>query len=138
MYKPMPGKVKDYIAIPKLNGYQSLHSTMVGPVGMPIEFQIRTILMDQVADAGVAAHWVYKDGKEEMSDVQKRAHQWLQSLIDLEDASHDPQEFLEHVKIDLFPDSVYIFTPKGHIRALPRGATALDFDYSVHSYLGNI
>ena len=137
MYKPMPGKVKDYIAIPKLNGYQSLHSTMVGPVGMPIEFQIRTILMDQVADAGVAAHWVYKDGKEEMSDVQKRAHQWLQSLIDLEDASHDPQEFLEHVKIDLFPDSVYIFTPKGHIRALPRGATALDFAYSVHSDLGN-
>jgi len=93
--------------------------------------------MDQVADAGVAAHWVYKDGKEEMSDVQKRAHQWLQSLIDLEDASHDPQEFLEHVKIDLFPDSVYIFTPKGHIRALPRGATALDFAYSVHSDLGN-
>ena len=137
MYKPMPGKVKDYIAIPKLNGYQSLHTTMVGPVGMPIEFQIRTFVMDQVADAGVAAHWVYKDGQEEMSEVQKRAHQWLQSLIDLEDASHDPQEFLEHVKIDLFPDSVYVFTPKGHIRALPRGATALDFAYSVHSDLGN-
>jgi GTP pyrophosphokinase len=137
MYKPMPGKFKDYIAIPKLNGYQSLHTTMVGPVGMPIEFQIRTMTMEQLADAGVAAHWVYKDGKEEMSDVQKRAHQWLQSLIDLEDASHDPQEFLEHVKIDLFPDSVYVFTPKGHIRALPRGATALDFAYSVHSDLGN-
>ena len=133
----MPGKFKDYIAIPKINGYQSLHTTMVGPLGMPIEFQIRTSLMDQVADAGVAAHWVYKDGKEEMTEVQKRAHQWLQSLIDLEDASHDPQEFLEHVKIDLFPDSVYIFTPKGHIRALPRGATALDFAYSVHSDLGN-
>ena len=137
IYKPMPGKFKDYIAIPKINGYQSLHTTMVGPLGMPIEFQIRTSLMDQVADAGVAAHWVYKDGKEEMTEVQKRAHQWLQSLIDLEDASHDPQEFLEHVKIDLFPDSVYIFTPKGHIRALPRGATALDFAYSVHSDLGN-
>ena len=137
MFKPMPGKVKDYIAIPKLNGYQSLHTTMVGPVGMPIEFQIRTFVMDQVADAGVAAHWVYKDGQEEMSEVQKRAHQWLQSLIDIEDASHDPQEFLEHVKIDLFPDSVYVFTPKGHIRALPRGATALDFAYSVHSDLGN-
>jgi GTP pyrophosphokinase len=137
MYKPMPGKFKDYIAIPKLNGYQSLHTTMVGPVGMPIEFQIRTTIMEQLADAGVAAHWVYKDGKEEMSDVQKRAHQWLQSLIDLEDASHDPQEFLEHVKIDLFPDSVYVFTPKGHIRGLPRGATALDFAYSVHSDLGN-
>jgi GTP pyrophosphokinase len=129
MYKPMPGKVKDYIAIPKLNGYQSLHTTMVGPVGMPIEFQIRTILMDQVADAGVAAHWVYKDGNEEMSDVQKRAHQWLQSLIDLEDASHDPQEFLEHVKIDLFPDSVYIFTPKGHIRALPPHAESISLWY---------
>ena len=137
MYKPMPGKFKDYIAIPKLNGYQSLHTTMVGPVGMPVEFQIRTILMNQVADAGVAAHWVYKDGKEEMTEVQKRAHQWLQSLVDLENASHDPQEFLEHVKIDLFPDSVYVFTPKGHIRALPRGATALDFAYSVHSDLGN-
>ena len=137
IYKPMPGKFKDYIAIPKINGYQSLHTTMVGPLGMPIEFQIRTSLMDQVADAGVAAHWVYKDGKEEMTEVQKRAHQWLQSLIDLEDASHDPQEFLEHVKIDLFPDSVYVFTPKGHIRALPRGSTALDFAYSVHSDLGN-
>jgi GTP diphosphokinase / guanosine-3',5'-bis(diphosphate) 3'-diphosphatase len=137
MYKPMPGKFKDYIAIPKLNGYQSLHTTLVGPVGTPIEFQVRTELMNQVADAGVAAHWIYKDGKEEMSEVQKRAHVWLQSLIDLENASHDPQEFLEHVKIDLFPDSVYVFTPKGHIRALPRGATALDFAYSVHSDLGN-
>ena len=137
MYKPMPGKFKDYIAIPKLNGYQSLHTTLVGPFGMPIEFQIRTQAMHQVAEAGVAAHWVYKDGKDEMSEVQTRAHQWLQSLIDLQDASHDPQEFLEHVKIDLFPDSVYVFTPKGQIRALPRGATALDFAYSVHSDLGN-
>ncbi len=137
LYKPMPGKFKDYIAIPKLNGYQSLHTTMIGPFGMPVEFQIRTLLMHQVAEAGVAAHWVYKDGREEMTDVRERAHQWLQSLIDLEDASQDPQEFLEHVKIDLFPDSVYVFTPKGHIRALPRGATALDFAYSVHSDLGN-
>jgi GTP pyrophosphokinase len=137
MFKPMPGKFKDYIAIPKLNGYQSLHTTLVGPVGTPIEFQIRTQLMNQVADAGVAAHWIYKDGKEEMSEIQQRAHQWLQSLIDLENSSHDPQEFLEHVKIDLFPDSVYVFTPKGHIRALPRGSTALDFAYSVHSDLGN-
>lgn len=137
MYKPMPGKFKDYIAIPKLNGYQSLHTTLVGPVGTPIEFQIRTEFMNQLADAGVAAHWIYKDGTDEMSEIQKRAHQWLQSLIDLENSSHDPQEFLEHVKIDLFPDSVYIFTPKGHIRALPRGATALDFAYSVHSDLGN-
>lgn len=137
MFKPIPSKIKDYIAIPKLNGYQSLHTTMVGPFGMPIEFQIRTKIMNQVANAGVAAHWVYKDGVEEMSEIQKRAHQWLQSLVDLEDASHDPQEFLEHVKIDLFPDSVYVFTPKGQIRGLPRGATALDFAYSVHSDLGN-
>lgn len=138
MYKPMPGKFKDYIAIPKLNGYQSLHTTLVGPFGMPVEFQIRTQAMHQIAEAGVAAHWVYKEGVDsEMSDVQNRAHQWLQSLIDLQDTSHDPQEFLEHVKIDLFPDSVYVFTPKGQIRALPRGATALDFAYSVHSDLGN-
>lgn len=138
MYKPMPGKFKDYIAIPKLNGYQSLHTTLVGPFGMPVEFQIRTQAMHQIAEAGVAAHWVYKEGQDgEMSDVQNRAHQWLQSLIDLQDTSHDPQEFLEHVKIDLFPDSVYVFTPKGQIRALPRGATALDFAYSVHSDLGN-
>lgn len=138
MYKPMPGKFKDYIAIPKLNGYQSLHTTLVGPFGMPVEFQIRTQAMHQIAEAGVAAHWVYKEGADsEMSDVQNRAHQWLQSLIDLQDTSHDPQEFLEHVKIDLFPDSVYVFTPKGQIRALPRGATALDFAYSVHSDLGN-
>ena len=138
MYKPMPGKFKDYIAIPKLNGYQSLHTTLVGPFGMPVEFQIRTQSMHQIAEAGVAAHWVYKEGHDvEMSEVQSRTHQWLQSLIDLQDASHDPQEFLEHVKIDLFPDSVYVFTPKGQIRALPRGATALDFAYSVHSDLGN-
>lgn len=137
MYKPMPGKFKDYIAIPKLNGYQSLHTTLVGPFGMPVEFQIRTIAMHQIAEAGVAAHWVYKNGSGELSEVQSRAHQWLQSLIDIQDTSNDPQEFLEHVKIDLFPDSVYVFTPKGQIRALPRGATALDFAYSVHSDLGN-
>ena len=137
MYKPMPGKFKDYIAIPKLNGYQSLHTTLVGPFGMPVEFQIRTIAMHQVAEAGVASHWVYKDGSGDLSDIQSRAHQWLQSLIDLQNTSHDPQEFLEHVKIDLFPDSVYVFTPKGQIRALPRGATALDFAFSVHSDLGN-
>ena len=137
IYKPMPGKFKDYIAIPKLNGYQSLHTTLVGPFGMPVEFQIRTIAMHQIAEAGVAAHWVYKEGSGELSEVQNRAHQWLQSLIDLQDTSNDPQEFLEHVKIDLFPDSVYVFTPKGQIRALPRGATALDFAYAVHSDLGN-
>jgi len=137
IYKPMPGKFKDYIAIPKLNGYQSLHTTLLGPSGVPVEFQIRTSDMHAIAEAGVAAHWAYKDGSPDMSEVQSRAHQWLQSLIDIQDSSGDSQEFLEHVKIDLFPDAVYVFTPKGQIRALPRGATALDFAYSIHSDLGN-
>ena len=137
LYKPMPGKFKDYVAIPKLNGYQSLHTTLLGPSGVPVEFQIRTGDMHAVAEAGVAAHWAYKDGSPDMSEVQNRAHQWLQSLIDIQDSSGDSQEFLEHVKIDLFPDAVYVFTPKGQIRALPRGATALDFAYSIHSDLGN-
>jgi guanosine-3',5'-bis(diphosphate) 3'-pyrophosphohydrolase len=137
LYKPMPGKFKDYIAIPKLNGYQSLHTTLLGPSGVPVEFQIRTSDMHAVAESGVAAHWAYKDGSPDMSEVQNRAHQWLQSLIDIQDSSGDSQEFLEHVKIDLFPDAVYVFTPKGQIRALPRGATALDFAYSIHSDLGN-
>ena len=137
LYKPMPGKFKDYIAIPKLNGYQSLHTTLLGPSGVPVEFQIRTTEMHAVAEAGVAAHWAYKDGSPDMSEVQNRAHQWLQSLIDIQDTSVDSQEFLEHVKIDLFPDAVYVFTPTGQIRALPRGATALDFAYSIHSDLGN-
>ena len=137
LYKPMPGKFKDYIAIPKLNGYQSLHTTLVGPSGVPVEFQIRTADMHAVAESGVAAHWAYKDGSPELSEVQNRAHQWLQSLVDIQDNSGDSQEFLEHVKIDLFPDAVYVFTPKGQIRALPRGATALDFAYSIHSDLGN-
>jgi GTP pyrophosphokinase len=133
----MPGKFKDYIAIPKLNGYQSLHTTLVGPFGMPVEFQIRTQDMHRVAEEGVAAHWAYKDGDDHLTEMQTRAHQWLQSLVDIQDNSGDSQEFLEHVKIDLFPDAVYVFTPKGQIRALPRGATALDFAYAVHSDLGN-
>ena len=137
IYKPMPGKFKDYISIPKLNGYQSLHTTLVGPSGVPVEFQVRTADMHAVAEAGVAAHWAYKEGSPELSEVQNRAHQWLQSLVDIQDNSGDSQEFLEHVKIDLFPDAVYVFTPKGQIRALPRGATALDFAYSIHSDLGN-
>lgn len=137
LYKPMPGKFKDYIAIPKINGYQSLHTTLVGPFGMPIEFQIRTQTMHQIAEAGVASHWMYKDGIAELSDVQNRAHHWLQSLLDIQSQSRDAHEFLEHIKIDLFPDAVYVFTPKSHIRALPRGATALDFAYAVHSDLGN-
>lgn len=137
LYKPMPGKFKDYIAIPKVNGYQSLHTTLVGPFGTPVEFQIRTREMHQIAEAGVAAHWMYKQQNEEFTEVQKHAHQWLQSLLDIQSQTGDSQEFLEHVKIDLFPDAVYVFTPKGEIRNLPRGATALDFAYAVHSDIGN-
>ncbi|WP_347556758.1 bifunctional (p)ppGpp synthetase/guanosine-3',5'-bis(diphosphate) 3'-pyrophosphohydrolase [Robbsia sp. KACC 23696] len=137
LYKPVPGKFKDYIAIPKVNGYQSLHTTLVGPFGTPVEFQIRTVSMHEIAESGVAAHWLYKNGSADLNDVQARAHQWLKSLLDLQSEAGDSAEFLEHVKIDLFPDAVYVFTPKSKIMALPRGATALDFAYSVHSELGN-
>src|SRR6266702_4321646 len=137
LYKPVPGKFKDYIAIPKVNGYQSLHTTLVGPFGAPIEFQIRTRAMNRIADAGVASHWLYKISDAEINEVQKRAHQWLKSLLDIQSEVGDSSEFLEHVKIDLFPDAVYVFTPKSKIMALPRGATALDFAYSIHSDLGN-
>jgi len=137
LYKPVPGKFKDYIAIPKVNGYQSLHTTLVGPFGAPIEFQVRTRKMHEIAEAGVAAHWLYKNGGADLNDVQKRAHQWLKSLLDIQSEAGDSSEFLEHVKIDLFPDAVYVFTPKSRIMALPRGSTALDFAYSIHSDLGN-
>ncbi|HEF4723971.1 TPA: bifunctional (p)ppGpp synthetase/guanosine-3',5'-bis(diphosphate) 3'-pyrophosphohydrolase [Burkholderia multivorans] len=137
LYKPVPGKFKDYIAIPKINGYQSLHTTLVGPFGAPIEFQVRTRKMHEIAEAGVAAHWLYKNGGADLNDVQKRAHQWLKSLLDIQSEAGDSSEFLEHVKIDLFPDAVYVFTPKSKIMALPRGATALDFAYSIRSDLGN-
>ncbi|WP_369051541.1 RelA/SpoT family protein [Burkholderia gladioli] len=137
LYKPVPGKFKDYIAIPKMNGYQSLHTTVVGPFGAPIEFQVRTRKMHEIAEAGVAAHWLYKNGGADLNDVQMRAHQWLKSLLDIQSEAGDSSKFLEHVKIDLFPDAVYVFTPKSKIMALPRGATALDFAYSVHSDLGN-
>ncbi|MBV8208705.1 MAG: bifunctional (p)ppGpp synthetase/guanosine-3',5'-bis(diphosphate) 3'-pyrophosphohydrolase, partial [Burkholderiaceae bacterium] len=137
LYKPVPGKFKDYIAIPKVNGYQSLHTTLVGPFGAPIEFQVRTRKMHEIAEAGVAAHWLYKNGGADLNDVQKRAHQWLKSLLDIQSEAGDSSEFLEHVKIDLFPDAVYVFTPKSKIMALPRGSTALDFAYSIHSDLGN-
>jgi len=137
LYKPVPGKFKDYIAIPKVNGYQSLHTTLVGPFGTPIEFQIRTRKMHEIAESGVAAHWLYKNGSADLNDVQKRAHQWLSSLLDIQSEAGDSTEFLEQVKIDLFPDAVYVFTPKSRIMPLPRGATALDFAYGVHSDLGN-
>jgi RelA/SpoT family (p)ppGpp synthetase len=137
LYKPVPGKFKDYIAIPKVNGYQSLHTTLIGPYGMPVEVQIRTQAMNRIAEAGVASHWLYKSTDAEISEVQQRTHKWLQSLLDIQQASGDPAEFLEHIKVDLFPDEVYVFTPKGKIMAMPRGASAVDFAYAVHTDIGN-
>ncbi|MDP1653653.1 MAG: bifunctional (p)ppGpp synthetase/guanosine-3',5'-bis(diphosphate) 3'-pyrophosphohydrolase [Rhodocyclaceae bacterium] len=135
-YKPVPGKFKDYIAIPKGNGYQSLHTTLIGPYGTPVEVQIRTTEMNHVAEAGVASHWLYKDDKS-LSELQQRTHKWLQSLLELQSASGDSAEFLEHLKIDLFPGEVYVFTPMGKILPLPRGSTAVDFAYAVHTDIGN-
>jgi GTP pyrophosphokinase len=137
LYKPMPGKFKDYIAIPKLNGYQSLHTTLIGPYGTPVEFQVRTQDMHRVAESGVAAHWLYKNEEGSLTDLQHRTHAWLQSLLDIQQQTGDSAEFLEHVKVDLFPDSVYVFTPKSKIIALPRGATALDFAYTIHTDIGD-
>ena len=136
LYKPVPGKFKDYIAIPKANGYQSLHTTLIGPYGTPVEMQLRTRDMHHVAESGVASHWLYKD-EQALSELQRKTHHWLQSLIDLQSASTDSSEFLEHVKVDLFPGEVYVFTPQGKIMVLPRGATAVDFAYAVHTDIGN-
>lgn len=137
LYKPFPGKFKDYVAIPKANGYQSLHTTLFGPFGTPIEIQIRTKEMNKIAEAGVASHWLYKAGHTPINELHKKTHQWLQTLLASLSQSGDSVEFLEHLKIDLFPDEVYIFSPKGRIFALPRGATAVDFAYAVHSDVGN-
>ena len=137
LYKPIPGKFKDYIAIPKANGYQSLHTTLFGPFGTPIEVQVRTIEMARIADAGVASHWLYKTSEMPINELHVKTHQWLQSLLESLSQSGDSVEFLEHLKVDLFPDEVYVFTPQGKILALPRGATAVDFAYSVHTDIGN-
>ena len=137
LYKPIPGKFKDYIAIPKANGYQSLHTTLFGPYATPLEVQIRTQDMHKIAEAGVASHWLYKTGEESANVAQQKTHQWLQSLLEIQSESGDAIEFLEHIKVDLFPDEVYVFTPKGTIMALPRGATAVDFAYNVHTDIGN-
>ena len=137
LYKPIPGKFKDYIAIPKANGYQSLHTTLFGPFGSPIETQIRTREMHKIAEAGVASHWLYRSSDASLSELQQKTHQWLQSLIEMQSEAGDSVEFLEHLKVDLFPDEVYVFTHKGQIMALPRGATAVDFAYAVHTDIGN-
>jgi len=136
LYKPVPGKFKDYIAIPKANGYQSLHTILFGPYGVPIEIQVRTHDMDEVAESGVAAHWLYKSG-DGHSPSSARAREWLRNLLELQKNAGDSLEFIENVKIDLFPDEVYVFTPKGEIMELPRGASVIDFAYAVHSDIGN-
>ncbi len=137
MYKPVPGKLKDYIAIPKANGYQSLQTTLIGPFGMPIEVQIRTSEMHHVAETGVASHWLYKEDEQSLTDLQERTRSWLQSLLELQSTSGEATEFLEHVKVDLFPGEVYVFSPKGKIYSMPKGSTPVDFAYAVHSDIGN-
>jgi GTP diphosphokinase / guanosine-3',5'-bis(diphosphate) 3'-diphosphatase len=141
LFKPVPGRFKDYIAIPKANGYQSLHTTLVSPLGTAVEFQIRTEPMNAVAEKGIAAHWLYKShsggGASQAQEAQRLGAKWLQSLIDIQQDTRDAGEFLEHVKIDLFPDAVYVFTPKSKILALPRGATPVDFAYAIHSDVGD-
>lgn len=138
LYKPRPGRMKDYIAVPKANGYQSLHTSMVGPHGVPVEVQIRTEDMDQMADKGVAAHWSYKgNGDSTGTTAQVKAQRWMQSLLELQQSAGNSFEFIEHVKSDLFPDEIYVFTPKGRIVELPVGATAVDFAYAVHTDVGN-
>jgi GTP pyrophosphokinase len=137
LYKPVPGRFKDHIAIAKVNGYQSLHTTLVGPSGINIEFQMRTQAMHVVAESGVAAHWLYKAKDPHGEQANQLGAQWLQSLLDIQDETRDAVEFWDHVKVDLFPDAVYVFTPKSRIMALPRGATVVDFAYAVHSNIGD-
>jgi GTP diphosphokinase / guanosine-3',5'-bis(diphosphate) 3'-diphosphatase len=137
VYKPMPGRFKDYIAIPRINGYQSLHTTLFGPNGIPIEVQIRSEQMHRVAESGIAAHWKYKSGGDSFGGVEHdRAREWLASLVQIQEGGSS-EEFLESVKVDLFPDKVYVFTPKGRILRLPSGATAVDFAYAIHTDVGN-
>jgi guanosine-3',5'-bis(diphosphate) 3'-pyrophosphohydrolase len=137
LYKPVPGRFKDYIAIPKANGYQSLHTLLFGPHGLPIEIQIRTVEMDRMADSGIAAHWLYKSSENQSGMAQADASSWLKNLLELQKDAGDSMEFLEHVKVDLFPDEVYVFTPRGKIMVLAKGATVIDFAYAVHSDVGN-
>jgi GTP diphosphokinase / guanosine-3',5'-bis(diphosphate) 3'-diphosphatase len=137
LYKPVPGRFKDYIAIPKANGYQSLHTVLFGPHGIPIEIQIRTEEMDRVAESGIAAHWLYKAGDRQSATAQARAREWLKGVLEIQQSAGNSIEFLENVKVDLFPEEVYIFTPRGEIMELPKGSTAVDFAYAVHSDVGN-
>jgi guanosine-3',5'-bis(diphosphate) 3'-pyrophosphohydrolase len=137
LYKPVPGKFKDYIAIPKVNGYQSLHTTLFGMHGVPIEIQIRTEEMDKMAGNGIAAHWLYKSSEDTPNQSHIRARQWVQDLLEMQQHAGNSLEFIEHVKTDLFPDEIYVFTPKGVILELPEGSTPVDFAYAVHTDVGN-
>jgi RelA/SpoT family (p)ppGpp synthetase len=137
LFRPVPGKFKDYIAIPKSNGYQSLHTVLFGPHGIPIEIQIRSKEMNEVAEAGIAAHWLYKSGKNAANNAHKRAREWLLRILEMQQQAGDSKEFLEQVKVDLFPDEIYVFTPQGEIMELPRGATAVDFAYAIHTDIGH-
>ncbi|MCH8530082.1 MAG: bifunctional GTP diphosphokinase/guanosine-3',5'-bis pyrophosphate 3'-pyrophosphohydrolase [Saccharospirillum sp.] len=137
-YKPVPNRFKDYIAIPKANGYQSLHTTLIGMNGVPIEIQIRTQEMEDMANQGIAAHWLYKqDDSSHNSPTHARARRWVKGLLEIQERAGNPLEFIENVKIDLFPDEIYVFTPKGKILEMPKGATAVDFAYAVHTDVGN-
>lgn len=136
-YKPLPNRFKDYIGIPKVNGYQSLHTSLFGPYGVPLEVQIRTKEMEQIAEHGIAAHLIYKSGGVAYNKAQMRALEWVQRLVDMQRSTGSSLEFIENVKVDLFPDEIYVFTPKGHILELPKGATPVDFAYTVHSGVGN-
>ena len=137
LYKPVAGRFKDYIAIPKANGYQSLHTTLFGMHGLPIEIQIRTFDMEMVANNGIAGHWLYKNNDESTSGSHKRAREWMKGLLEIQQSAGNSLEFIENVKIDLFPDEVYVFTPAGQIYDLPQGATPVDFAYAVHTDIGN-
>lgn len=137
LFKPIESRFKDYIAIPKTNGYQSLHTSLIGPHGIPVEIQIRTQDMDQMADKGVAAHWLYKSGDDTGTTAQMKARRWMQSLLELQQSAGSSFEFIENVKSDLFPEEIYVFTPDGRIIELPMGATAVDFAYAVHTDVGN-
>ncbi|QSA99175.1 RelA/SpoT family protein [Methylococcus sp. EFPC2] len=137
LYKPVPGRFKDYIAVPKANGYQSLHTVLVGPYGLPVEIQIRTRAMHQMAECGIAAHWLYKSESDQAINSQARAHEWLRDLLEIQKDAGDSMEFLENLKVDLFQHEVYVLTPKGKIVKLPRGATIVDFAYAVHTDVGN-
>ena len=137
LYKPLPGSFKDYIAVPKINGYQSLHTVLNGIHGVPIEIQIRTKEMESMANNGIAGHWLYKSDSSPPTNSEARAREWIQGLLDMQQRSGDSLEFIENVKIDLFPDEIYVFTPQGRILELPRNATAVDFAYAVHTDVGN-